>query len=547
VDIATVGGPLPGLELRILNAQALEGQDGPPVGEVLLRGRIVMKGYYNRPDATGAILNDGWLHTGDLGCIDQHGNLVLTGRAKEIIVLSSGKNIYPEEIEAHYLKTPLIKEVCVLGLESAPGEPRAERLHGVIVPNFDELKAQRIVNSREALRYAIENLSVQLPSTKRLLSYELRQEELPRTTTRKIKRYEVERQVRERLAAGLGGNGEPQSERKLSAADRAWLEQPEVKRALAIIRTAMKTQKDEIHPADNLELDLGLDSMERVELLVALERELGGAVEDSAVSQVYTVRELVDVVRNHIGAEGKRAGAPAWEEVLQQAPGDPATLDITRSTPVTAFWFLATRLANVMARDLFRLKVEGLEKLPQSGPFIIAPNHQSFLDPPLLVSALPWSIFRQVFYVGTSDIFGDGLWRLVARSLKLIPVDADANLVPAMQAAAYGLRHGKVLVLFPEGERSIDGVPRVFKKGAAILSTHLKVPVFPVALDGLYEAWPRNRKFQKFTPTRIVIGDPILPAGNGENHEEAYEIMTLTLHARVREMWDKLHKELYGK
>jgi len=545
VDIATVGRPLPGLEVKILDAQVLEGQEGPAVGEVLMRGRIVMKGYYNRPDATEAVLKDGWLYTGDLGYIDHHGNLVLTGRAKEIIVLSSGKNIYPEEIEAQYLKSPLIKEICVLGLESAPGEPRAERLHGVIVPNFEELKAQKIVNSREALRYAIENLSVQLPSTKRLLSYELRQEELPRTTTRKIKRFEVERQTRERMAAGQSGSGEPSAGRSLSGDDRAWLAQPGVERALTIIRSAAKTHKNEIHPADNLELDLGLDSMERVELLVALERELGGAVEDSIVSQVYTVRELVDVVRDHSAAPGKRASAPAWEEVLQQPPTDPAVLAITRSTPVTAFWFLATRLANVMARDLFRLKVEGMEKLPPQGPFIIAPNHQSFLDPPLLVSALPWSVFRDVFYVGTSDIFGDGLWRIIARSLKLIPVDADANLVPAMQAAAYGLRHGKVLVLFPEGERSIDGVPRVFKKGAAILSTHLKVPVFPVALDGLYEAWPRNRKFQKFTPTRIVIGDPILPANHGENHEQSYEVMTQALHARVRSMWDKVHEELY--
>jgi long-chain acyl-CoA synthetase len=546
VDIATVGRPLPGLEVKILNAQVLEGQDGPAVGEVLMRGRIVMKGYYHRPDATAEILKDGWLYTGDLGYIDSKGNLVLTGRAKEIIVLSSGKNIYPEEIEAHYLKSPLIKELCVLGLESAPGEPRAERLHGVIVPNFDELKAQKIVNSREALRYSIENLSVPLPSTKRLLSYELRQEELPRTTTRKIKRFEVERQVRERLAAGQNGLGEPANGRSLSPDDCAWLAQSGVERALAVIRNAIKIQKDEIHPADNLELDLGLDSMERVELLVALERELGGAVEDSVISQVYTVRELVDVVRDHTTASAKHAEAPVWEDVLRQEPNDPAILAITRPTPITAFWFLGTRLANVMARDVFRLKVYGLEKLPEHGPFIIAPNHQSYLDPPLLVSPLPWSIFRDLFYVGTSDIFGDGLWRLVARSLKLIPVDADANLVPAMQAAAYGLRHGKVLVLFPEGERSIDGVPRVFKKGAAILATHLNVPIFPVALDGLYEAWPRNRNFQKFTPTRIAIGDPILPSSYGENHEQAYDLITQALHARVRAMWDKLHEELYG-
>ena len=74
--------------------------------------------------------------------------------------------------------------------------------------------------------------------------------------------------------------------------------------------------------------------------------------------------------------------------------------------------------------------------------------------------------------------------RRIARLIHLIPVDADSNLVRAMQAGAFGLRHGKVLVLFPEGERSIDGSVRRFKNGASILATHLRVPVVPVALDG---------------------------------------------------------------
>src|SRR5207248_8985282 len=141
-------------------------------------------------------------------------------------------------------------------------------------------------------------------------------------------------------------------------------------------------------------------------------------------------------------------------------------------------------------RDRFGLTVTGVEKLPKHGPFIISPNHQSFLDPPVLISVLPNLILRDAFYIGTSEIFSNGILRALARSLKLIPVDPDANLVPAMRAGAYGLRHGKVLVLYPEGERSIDGTPKVFKKGAAILATHLKVPIYPVAMDGFFEAWP---------------------------------------------------------
>ncbi len=84
-----------------------------------------MKGYWNRPDATAAVLRDGWFYTGDLGYFDAHRNLFLTGRKKEVIVLSNGKNIYPEEVEAHYLKSPYIKELAVMGLEGKPGAKAA--------------------------------------------------------------------------------------------------------------------------------------------------------------------------------------------------------------------------------------------------------------------------------------------------------------------------------------------------------------------------------------------------------------------------------------
>ena len=154
-----------------------------------------MKGYWNRPDATAAVFRDGWLLTGDLGYFDSQGHLFLTGRKKEVIVLSNGKNVYPDEIEAHYLKSPFIKEIAVMGLEGKPGEG-GDRLHAVIVPNFDVLRQRKIVNAKEAIRFDIEGLSPRIASTKRIGSYEIWQDDLPRTTTRKIKRFEVEKKVR---------------------------------------------------------------------------------------------------------------------------------------------------------------------------------------------------------------------------------------------------------------------------------------------------------------------------------------------------------------
>ena len=545
--IGSIGKPLPAVELTIRDARAADDAGGPAIGEIMIRGPLVMKGYYNRPEATAEVIgSDGWLHTGDLGYLDARGNVFITGREKEIIVLSSGKNVYPEELEAHYLKSPFIKELCVIGLQSRPGEPFSERLHAVIVPNVEVLRERKIVNMREVIRFDIETLSQQLPPTKRILSFDIWQNDLPRTTTRKIKRFEVERLVRERQASGTEETGPASS---LSDEDRRWLAMPDVARATETIRTSLHDPKRAVLPHDNLELDLGLDSMERVELLVAVEQALGASLPDEAASHVYTVRELVDAVRqskatsqSSIAKSRMPLGSAAWDSVLATDPTDPEVLAVARSHWLAEhWWFFFGRIVQLFARDVFALKVIGLEKLPKEGPYLICPNHQSFLDPVMLVASLPYSVLRNVFYVGTSEIFGSGVLRYLARSLKLIPVDPDSNLIPAMRAGAFGLRHGKILVLYPEGERSIDGTPKVFKKGAAILATHLHVPIVPVALDGFYEAWPRGKGFQKFSRLKIAFGDPISPPPNADNPEAAYEKLNTELKARVMQMWLQLH------
>ncbi|HYX53950.1 MAG TPA: AMP-binding protein [Candidatus Limnocylindrales bacterium] len=537
--MGSVGNPLPGVQVKLVDPQQADGIPYP-VGEVAIAGAIVMKGYYNRPDATAEAIKEGWLHSGDLGYLDPRGILFITGRKKEIIVLSSGKNIYPEEIEAHYLKSPFIKEICVMGLVNRPGEPFSERLHAVIVPNFDVLREKKIVNAGEVIRFDVENLSVELPSTKRILSFDLWPDPLPRTTTRKLKRFEIQRRVMagERTASSTGA---PVAEEP-SAEEAIWLAQPDVQRAVAVIREASKAQKP-IHPSSNLELDLGFDSMERVELVVALERELGAEADDKVISQVYTVRELVDaILQAHSGAAvGSRPSLPGWDAVLAAEPDDRRVLAPLHSSIVFAFlWFVLVKIVGVITRIFFRLSVSGKEKLPRNGPFILSPNHQSFLDGPVVVSQIPWRLYKNMFYVGTSEIFGEGFFRWIASTLKLVPVDPDSNLVNAMRAGAYGLKQGRNLVLYPEGERSIDGTPKKFKKGAAILSAHLKVPIVPVALEGFYDAWPRSRKLPRLAKLRVRFGDPILPPASLQNPEEVYRQVTEKLRNTVVEMWESM-------
>jgi long-chain acyl-CoA synthetase len=545
VVIGSVGPPLPTIEGKILDPQPSE-EGGPPVGEILLRGAIVMKGYWNRPDATAAALKDGWLYTGDLGYFDSGGNLFITGRRKELIVLANGKNIYPEEIETHYLKSPFIKEICVMGLEAKPGDPSSERLYAVVVPNFEVLKERKVVNAKEVIRFDIEGLSQQVATTKRIGSYEIWQEDLPRTTTRKLKRFEIEKRVRANQARGTSGDADVAAERPMTPEDTAWLEQPNVQRALGVIRENARNAPEKIRPTDNLELDLGLDSMQRVELLVELEKELGGDVEEGQLADVYTVRDLVNAVLES-AASGKtvsKAQFAGWSAVLREDPTDPDVLDLARPHPVAeSFWYFVTRLLQLIARDCFHLTVSGLEKLPKDTTYILSSNHQSYLDPVALASILPRDVFVNCFAVGTSEIFGAGIMRKLARAVRVVVVDPDANLMPAMRAGAFGLRHGRNLILYPEGERSIDGTPRTFKKGAAILSIHLQVPIVPIAIDGFYDAWPRGKRFQKFAPLKMKFGDPIYPPPEAQASEEAYAALIAKVKDRVVEMWKELRGE----
>jgi long-chain acyl-CoA synthetase len=543
--IGSVGKAMKGVEAKVVDLQPQE-DGGPSTGEIALRGAVVMKGYWNRPDATAAVLRDGWFYTGDLGYFDADGNLFLTGRKKEVIVLSNGKNIYPEEVEAHYLKSPYIKELAVMGLEGKPGEG-GDRLHAVIVPNFDALRQKKIVNAKEVIRFDIEGLSQQIASTKRIGSYEIWQDDLPRTTTRKIKRFEVEKRVKANQSRRVDDNSELPAERPLTADDAAWLDQPDVQRALKVIRDAARTAPPGLRPSHNLELDLGLDSMQRVELLSQVEDQLGGNVEESQLAEIYTVRDLVDaVLQSAASGAGTHTAFAGWKAILAEEPDAAAVLSLARPQPFSdAFWYMVSRLIQVIALDRFDLHVRGIEKLPRSGGYILSSNHQSYLDPVILASVLPPDVFDKVFAVGTSEIFGKGFMLRLARSLRVVVVDPDANLIPAMRAGAFGLRQGRPLILYPEGERSVDGTPRTFKKGAAILSIHLQVPIVPVAIEGFYKAWPRNKPFQGFTPLKMVFGNPILPPPETQASEAAYEKLTTELKARVVEMWDELRSKAF--
>ena len=543
VDAA--GQPLDGVQIRIAPEPADARHREHADGEVLIKGPIVMAGYHNRPDVNAVALADGWLHTGDLGYLDADGRLYITGRKKELIVLASGKNIYPEEIEAQYLKSPFIKELCVMGI-AMPDEPAAERLHAVIVPDLDVMRERRVANFREIIRFDVEGLSLGLPHHKRVLSFDIWLDDLPRTTTRKLKRFEIERLYRERAA-----RTEQVAERaEWSDADEIWASDPHVSRALAAIR-AVARHGEVVTPDANLELDLGLDSMERVELLSSLEHACGVDVPDAAAQGLFTVRDLVEATRpsSSAAAAAQPAQSDPWSRLLADDADDPILQAILRPKPLfTPFAFASVKLLNIVARLLGGLRVRGLEHVPPSGPFLLSPNHQSYLDGFLLVGALPWTLFTRLFFVGASEYFETPATRTIAALWNIVPVDPDANLVKAMQAGAFGLRRNRVLVLFPEGERSPDGAPRRFKKGAAITALHMGVPIVPVAIHGAFEVWPRGkgpqwRRMLPWAGTRATLefGPPLLPdATLADPSATRYDRHTAALRDAVVLMWNAI-------
>lgn len=187
-DIASVGRPLKSLEAKV----------DPSTGELLLRGPSVMKGYYNRPDLTAEVITeDGWLHTGDIADIDKDGHIHITGRIKNMIVLSGGKKVFPEEVESVLGESENFAEVCVFGSSRTTGAKEGtEDIVAVVVPSDDFMA--RYTDDAELekkVREEVKVLSAHLASYKRPVNIIINKEPLPKTTTRKIKRKEVKELV----------------------------------------------------------------------------------------------------------------------------------------------------------------------------------------------------------------------------------------------------------------------------------------------------------------------------------------------------------------
>jgi long-chain acyl-CoA synthetase len=192
----SVGKPLPGVEVKILKAAAADAE-----GEILTRGPHVMKGYFRDPEKTAAVMRDGWFHTGDLGYVDNDGFLFISGRLKNVIVLGGGKKVFPEEVEAVMSRSPYIKELCVMARTADKGLRKGhEEVSAVIVPDMERFEQGGVTAPEkiaDAISSEVARLGRDLAPYKRIMSFTVSYQELPKTVTKKVRRDAVARMAGE--------------------------------------------------------------------------------------------------------------------------------------------------------------------------------------------------------------------------------------------------------------------------------------------------------------------------------------------------------------
>ncbi len=449
--------------------------------EIIVRGRNVMKGYYNNPEATADVIRDGWLHTGDLGRVDKKGYVYITGRLKEIIVLPNGKNINPEEIEKKILEvSDLIKEVGVYMAD--------DKLQAVIYPDFDKLREQNAVNIEEQIRWeAIDLYNRAASPAKRISGFTVIQEELPKTRLGKIKRFVLESFARTKRTIEKSSS----------------VEEPDF-HEYQLIKEYLVQQKErrDIFPDDHLELDLGMDSLDKVSFQAWLKNTFGVDLQEDHFIHLPTVKQISDYIREKRTRINTKA--TDWGHILKEK----VDLNLPRTG---ASHGLIRNSANLLFKLYFHLKSSGLDNLPDS-PFIIAPNHQSFIDGMFVSVFMSDHISRKTYFYATEKHVRKNWVKKLADTNNVIVVDINKDLKGSIQKMAEVIRQGNNIIIFPEGARTRDGELMEFKKTFAILACEMGVPVIPVAIKGAYEAFPTGTKIPKlFKEITIDFLPPVYP------------------------------------
>ncbi|MDH3540338.1 MAG: AMP-binding protein [Acidimicrobiia bacterium] len=461
-----VGAPAPDVEVKI-SAQ----------GEVLVRGPNVTPGYWEDDDATAAAFDDnGWYRTGDLGTLDREGHLRLTGRLRDLIVLPNGLNVHPEDVEEELAREPAVADCVVV---AKPDKSGRATVHAVVIPASGQGSSESIIG--EAVRAA----SQRLAPHQHVAGFTLwDRDDFPRTNLRKVKRHEVQAAV-ERAA--------PPTESG-PAAGATVLD--EIRGLLA---EASGRSVADIMPDTDVDHELELDSLARVELAIAIERKLGIPVEEDELGAVGTVADLVEIVERS-DSEPTPPRYPGW-------PRRPAWTAIRQGLQKV----LLFPIHALVARPL---TIEGRANLAAvTPPLLLVANHSSHLDTPSVVRALPSGIRRRIAVAAAADYFYSGRLRGAAMSLLLgaFPFSREGAVRPSLEHCGTLVDAGWSVLIYPEGTRSVTGSIGPFRTGIGLLARQLGVPVIPVGLVGTHAALPKGATIPHRRPITVRFGPALIP------------------------------------
>ena len=477
----SVGTPIAGVDVKIAED-----------GEILVRGENVTSGYYEaeahpkgqipKPKSQGVFDDEGWFHTGDIGGLDEQGRLFIRGRKKEMIVTPEGLNVFPEDVERVVNEVEGVRESAAVGA----AEGAQERVHAVVVldAGIDPNVVVREANARLQDHQRIRTISV-WPGT-----------QLPRTEgTQKLKRAAI----RDWVNAGEQPIAAPQGDTLEALIGRF-------------------THGRDVSGTTTLE-ELGLSSLERVELMVALEDRFQTRIDEARFSEAASIADLKQLVETPPAAETTEEPLdfPTWN----------------RSTPVRLVRRLSQATWIVPLTRLFAYaRVEGLANLRDlDGPVVFASNHQSHMDVPVILSALPGRWRSRLAPAMLKEFFAahfhpeQHTWRQwFTSSLNYYNACFYFNGFPIPQREA-GARHtlqyigevtgsGMSILLFPEGVRSPTGQMKPFRGGIGMIASRLDLPVVPVRIDDVDALMPVGSLFVRPGRVRVAFGAPLRLRGD---------------------------------
>lgn len=468
------GQPVPGCEVEVRD------------GELVARGNNIMQGYYGRPEETAAVVKDGWIYTGDLGYVDDKGRVVVTGRRKEIIVLSNGKNVNPTEIEQKLeAYQDIVKEAAVTENNDA--------LVAIIVPT-PALAAMTDAQIEEKVKWEIlDKYNSDAAAYKKIFNVKIYRNDLPRTRLDKIQRFKL----KSLLVSDGSADAQPE------VIDEAMSDE------YKIIKKYIESEKVcKVRPTDHIELDLAFDSLDKVGLQVFLNTSFGLDMTTDKLSEFKSVADIADFV-----AETKtkmHVEKIDWKKILREH----TTLKLPQ-TWITGRIFIA--LSQPFFKLYFKLRGKGAERIPD-GPVIIAPNHQSFLDGLFVMSFLKYRDIKNTYFYAKEQHIRRPFIKFMAATHNVIVMDMS-NLKESIQKMGEALKKKKNIIIFPEGTRTTDGKLGEFKKTFAILSKELNVPVVPVSIKGAFQAMPKGTMLPRPHKVQVEFLPPVYPKQSAESYE----------------------------